>query len=110
MLAIYKVCVHLGCLYAWKPTNDRFECPCHGSKYLKDGTRVHGPASRNLDRFVLQAVDAAGNVLAETAQGDANQNAGAGAPLMLPPGTAALRVDTGKRVKGRDSNGAPTVL
>ena len=109
VLAIYKVCVHLGCLYAWKPANDRFECPCHGSKYLKDGTRVRGPASRNLDRFVVQAVDAAGKVLAETAQGDANQNAGAGAPLMLPPGTAALHIDTGKRVQGRDNGGAPTV-
>ena len=34
VVAIYKVCVHLGCLYKWVPVNDRFECPCHGSKYL----------------------------------------------------------------------------
>ena len=110
VLAIYKVCVHLGCLYTWKPVADRFECPCHGSIYLKDGTRVHKPASRNLDRFVVQAVDSEGQVLAETVQGDANQDAGAGAPLILPPGTAALHIDTGKRVKGRDSNGPSTVL
>ncbi len=109
VLAIYKVCVHLGCLYAWKPTNDRFECPCHGSKYLKDGTRVRGPANRNLDRFVIQALDVDGHVLAATPQGDANHDPAAGAPIALPPGTAALQIDTGRRVKGRDSGGPPTV-
>ncbi len=109
VLAIYKVCVHLGCLYAWKPTNDRFECPCHGSKYLKDGARVHGPAARNLDRFVVRALDADGKVLAETAQGDANHNPAAGAPLVLPAGAAALQVDTSRRIIGRSSTGPPTV-
>jgi len=109
VLALYKVCVHLGCLYAWKPTNDRFECPCHGSRYLKDGARVHGPAARNLDRFVVQALDADGKVLAATPQGDANKDPRAGAPLVLPPGTAVLQIDTGKRVKGRDSSGPATV-
>ena len=38
--ALYMVCVHLGCLYKWQPTNDRFECPCHGSKYLKSDARI----------------------------------------------------------------------
>lgn len=109
VLALYKVCVHLGCLYTWKPTNDRFECPCHGSKYLKDGARVHGPASRNLDRFVVRALDADGKVLAETTQGDASRDPAAGAPLVLPPGTAALQVDTGRRVIGRSNGGRPTV-
>ena len=109
VLAIYKVCVHLGCIYDWKPTNNRFECPCHGSKYLKDGTRVHGPANRNLDRFVVRALDAEGKVLGETVRGDANQNPAAGAPLGLPPGTTTLQIDTGLRVKGSNSGGPPTV-
>jgi cytochrome b6-f complex iron-sulfur subunit len=109
VLAIYKVCVHLGCIYDWKATNNRFECPCHGSKYLKDGTRVRGPASRNLDRFVVRALDAEGNVLDETVRGDANQNPAAGAPLDLPPGTTTLQIDTGLRVKGRNNGGPPTV-
>src|SRR4029453_1797220 len=65
-VAIYKVCVHLGCLYKWVPVNDRFECPCHGSKYLATGARVDGPARRNLDVFIVQAVDANGNVLSQT--------------------------------------------
>ena len=109
VLAIYKVCVHLGCIYDWKPVTNRFECPCHGSKYLKDGTRVHGPASRNLDRFVVRALDAEGEVLGETVRGDANQDPAAGAPLDLPPGTIALQIDTGLRVKGSNNSGAPTV-
>ena len=109
VLALYKVCVHLGCLYEWKPTNDRFECPCHGSKYLRDGTRVHTPASRNLDRFVVRALDAEGKVLAETAQGDSNHDAAAGAPLVLPPGTTVLQIDTSRRILGRHSSGPSTV-
>ena len=52
--AIYKVCTHLGCLYKWVPTNDRFECPCHGSKFLQTGTRIDGPARRNLDVFPVE--------------------------------------------------------
>ena len=42
--AIYKVCTHLGCIYAWTPANGRFECPCHGSKYRLDGRRIEAPA------------------------------------------------------------------
>ncbi|HKZ70741.1 MAG TPA: Rieske 2Fe-2S domain-containing protein [Anaerolineales bacterium] len=93
VIAIYKVCVHLGCLYKWVPENDRFECPCHGSKYLATGTRIEGPATRNLDAFILEALDASENVLAKT---DANS----GAPFKLPDGTAKIRIDTGKRLQG----------
>ena len=104
LLALYKVCVHLGCLYKWLPTNDQFECPCHASAYLKDGVRVRRPASRNLDRFVVRALDANGSVLAETLTGDPDEPA-VGQPLVLPPGTIAVQVDTGKRIIGRRNNG-----
>ncbi len=97
--ALYKVCVHLGCLYKWVPTNDRFECPCHGSKYLLSGTRVGGPARRNLDVFILQALDAAGNVIpgAETQPTDGSVE---GSAIEIPAGAVALRVNTGKRISG----------
>ncbi len=98
--AIYKVCVHLGCLYKWVPTNDRFECPCHGSKYLSSGLRVDGPARRNLDRFIIEALDANGAVLAKTKPGDPNADPEAGAPIEIPNGTVSLRIDTGKRIQG----------
>ena len=98
--AIYKVCVHLGCLYKWVPTNDRFECPCHGSKYLLNGVRIDGPARRNLDTLIMQVVDGAGKVLAETKRGDANRDDTVGAPIDLPAGAAFIKIDTGKRVVG----------
>ncbi|MEK7785926.1 MAG: Rieske 2Fe-2S domain-containing protein [Chloroflexota bacterium] len=109
IMAIYKVCVHLGCLYRWTPGNDRFECPCHASKYLKDGTRVRGPATRDLDKFVVRVLDADGNFLAATKVGDADSDPTVGQPIALPAGAATLLVDTGKRVRGRRRNGPGTV-
>lgn len=50
-VALYGVCTHLGCLPKWVPLNDRFECPCHGSKYQQSGLWIEGPAPRSLDRF-----------------------------------------------------------
>jgi len=103
VMAQYKVCTHLGCLYRWVDINNRYECPCHGSKFHLNGTWIEGPAPRNLDRFVVQAVDASGKVLAETPIGDPDA-AGAGPipgnPIQVPQGTTQLIVDTGKRVKG----------
>ena len=89
--ALYKICVHLGCLYKWVPTNDRFECPCHGSKYLPTGVRVDGPARRNLDVFIIQAIDANGNVVSET-----TEDGGA----VDVTGAATLRINTGRRLVG----------
>ena len=99
-IAFYKICVHLGCIYKWVPTNNRYECPCHGSKYLPNGVRVDGPARRNLDRFIVRAVDADGRVLVETKTGDVNQDPTVGLPIPLPDGTAAIIVETGKRILG----------
>ncbi|MGB1252371.1 MAG: ubiquinol-cytochrome c reductase iron-sulfur subunit [Candidatus Promineifilaceae bacterium] len=96
VLAIYKVCTHLGCIYAWNAANDRFECPCHGSKYRLDGRRVESPAPRTLDRFNLAALDADGNILA---QSEANEE-GEWLPLVLPSGTASLQIDTGDKKLG----------
>lgn len=90
--AIYKVCTHLGCIYAWVPANNRFECPCHGSKYRLDGRRVESPAPRSLDRFYIAALDDADNVLEEAAL---SPETGFFAPLQLPANTARLRIDTG---------------
>jgi cytochrome b6-f complex iron-sulfur subunit len=93
VLALYNVCVHLGCLYQWQPSTNRFECPCHGSKYQKDGTYIEGPAPRSLDRMSISFVDAGGKLLAET---DA-----AGDPLPVPDPTAQLVVNTGKIILGK---------
>ncbi len=44
--AISTVCTHLGCIV--KPTDDGFDCPCHGSKFAKDGSVLKGPAPKGL--------------------------------------------------------------
>jgi cytochrome b6-f complex iron-sulfur subunit len=51
IMAIYQVCVHLGCLVPYIPTEKLFICPCHGSTYQRDTQYVRGPAPRNLDQF-----------------------------------------------------------
>ena len=62
--AIYMVCTHLGCLYKWQASNHRFECPCHGSKFTKDGFYIEGPAPRSLDLFELEEEN--GQVVVDT--------------------------------------------
>lgn len=44
--AISTVCTHLGCIV--KPTENGFDCPCHGSKFGKDGSVIKGPAPKGL--------------------------------------------------------------
>jgi cytochrome b6-f complex iron-sulfur subunit len=66
VLAIYRVCTHLGCLYAWQAAQDRFICPCHGSQFQKGGKYLQGPAPRSLDAFNLIVVDAAGTKITDT--------------------------------------------
>jgi cytochrome b6-f complex iron-sulfur subunit len=51
IMAIYQVCVHLGCLVPYIPSEKRFICPCHGSTYERDTKYVRGPAPRDLDQF-----------------------------------------------------------
>ena len=97
--AIYKVCTHLGCIYAWNETNERFECPCHGSKYRLDGRRIEDPAPRTLDRFKITQVDAEGNVLAESPAITIN-GTDTWDSFELMPGAADLLVDTGARLDG----------
>ena len=46
--ALSAVCTHLGCLTAWKPELGIIACPCHGSKFSRDGVKVAGPAPKPL--------------------------------------------------------------
>lgn len=50
---LYQRCPHLGCKPNFCTTNGWFECPCHGSRFDRLGTKVKelGPAPRSLDRF-----------------------------------------------------------
>ncbi len=46
--ALSATCTHLGCLTAWKPELGIIACPCHGSKFNRDGTKIAGPAPKPL--------------------------------------------------------------
>jgi cytochrome b6-f complex iron-sulfur subunit len=94
--AIYKVCTHLGCIYAWVDANSRYECPCHGSKYRLDGRRIEDPAPRNLDRFKLAALDENDTVIAESEI----SSDGTYDTLTIPPNAAFLLIDTGDKKQG----------
>jgi cytochrome b6-f complex iron-sulfur subunit len=44
--ALSLTCPHLGCTVEAKP--DEFICPCHGSRYDKNGKLLEGPATKGL--------------------------------------------------------------
>ena len=49
--AVSAVCTHLGCITQWKPEANMIACPCHGSKFRPDGTKIEGPAPRALPHY-----------------------------------------------------------
>lgn len=89
--ALSMVCTHLGCLFKWVPTNTRFECPCHGSKFTNKGNYISGPAPRNLDRFAVTVTYNDGTTKASSADGG---------PVPLT-NAKSISVDTGKKIKGQ---------
>lgn len=93
LLALYGVCTHLGCLPKWVPTNERFECPCHGSKFEGNGSYIEGPAPRGLDRFPVTVIYADGTTVSTDSSGG---------PIPLDPNRVIvdIRVDTGARITG----------
>ena len=48
------ICQHLGCITAWHPEANLIECPCHGSRYKRDGAIVRGPTVRPLPHFAMR--------------------------------------------------------
>jgi cytochrome b6-f complex iron-sulfur subunit len=51
--AMSAVCTHLGCITAWKSAEGIIACPCHGSKFDREGNVIGGPAPRPLPRFAI---------------------------------------------------------
>lgn len=55
--AVSAVCTHLGCIANWKSEEGIMACPCHGSKFDREGRFMEGPAPRSLPRFSMTVDD-----------------------------------------------------
>lgn len=43
-------CPHLGCALKWNPAEHSWDCPCHGSRFTRDGRLIDNPASGDLTK------------------------------------------------------------
>ena len=41
-------CPHMGCALKWNPQEHSWDCPCHGSRFAKDGSLLDNPATGDL--------------------------------------------------------------
>ena len=41
-------CPHMGCALKWNSREHSWDCPCHGSRFAADGTRLNNPATGDL--------------------------------------------------------------
>lgn len=41
-------CPHMGCQLSWNAADRSWDCPCHGSRFSYDGTRLDPPAKKDL--------------------------------------------------------------
>lgn len=62
--ALSATCTHLGCITNWKNEEGIIACPCHGSKFNKDGIVIGGPAPKPLPRFEM-TLDDQGNLVVD---------------------------------------------
>ena len=45
-----KRCTHLGCVLQWNAVERTWDCPCHGSRFEEDGSRIKNPACDDLKK------------------------------------------------------------
>ena len=48
--AVSAVCPHMNCVLRWNDGEGSWDCPCHGSRFTRDGKVLDGPAIEDLPR------------------------------------------------------------
>lgn len=43
-------CPHMGCRLEWNPEEETYDCPCHGSRFDRNGRLIDGPAQTDCRR------------------------------------------------------------
>lgn len=43
-------CPHMGCALKWNAAENSWDCPCHGSRFTKDGRLLDNPSNVDLDK------------------------------------------------------------
>ncbi|HCE58307.1 MAG TPA: hypothetical protein DER09_10870 [Prolixibacteraceae bacterium] len=50
-IALSKLCTHSQCTVTYNSSTQEIPCPCHGSKFTKEGAVVNGPATSPLKKY-----------------------------------------------------------
>jgi cytochrome b6-f complex iron-sulfur subunit len=54
--AVSRKCTHLGCRLNYQDQEGILLCPCHESRFSREGMRLHGPAQKDLPRLPVKAL------------------------------------------------------
>lgn len=50
-------CTHLGCSLKWNRSEQSWDCPCHGSRYDRNGSVINEPAQKDLKNITKTSTD-----------------------------------------------------
>jgi cytochrome b6-f complex iron-sulfur subunit len=55
--AVSSICTHMGCTVMFNSSQNKLQCPCHGSEFSTTGSVITGPAVVALQSFVVTKTD-----------------------------------------------------